>query len=223
MTAPVFPPLLSGMATVDNPMDVAVAMATEGCDAGTVIYNLSGNDLRAAIVFAPEVPLADAMAMLPACGIGFQNALGSVAPPEVAVHLDWNGGIRLNGGACGRLRAKASGTVPDDIPDWLIIGLELPLWPASDDPGDTPDETALYAEGCMDVDPVLLLESWARHMLVWVNRWDDDGVKPLHSELQGLMHGLGEGDFVGLDERFGMLRRDGETTTLIPLTSLLET
>lgn len=222
MSGPVFPPLLTGVATVEDPMQVAVTMARDGCDAGTIVHNLGGHDLRAAFVFAPEVPLTRAMAMLPACGIGFQNALGAVAPPEVGVHLDWDGGIRLNGAICGRLTPYASATDPDAVPDWLIIGLQLQLWPASDDPGETPDETALFAEGCADVDPVHLLESWARHTLVWINRWDDDGVKPLHAELEGLMHGLKEGAFIGLDEDFGQLRRDGETTTLIPLTSLLE-
>lgn len=160
--------------------------------------------------------------MLPACSIGFQNALGAVAPPEVGVHLEWDGGIRLNGALCGRLTPRASDSDPAVVPGWLVIGLHLQLWPASDDPGETPDETALYAEGCADVDPVQLLESWARHTLVWINRWADDGVKPLHGELQGLMHGLGQDDFLGLDEAFGQLRRTGETTTLIPLTTLLE-
>lgn len=221
MIAPVFPPLLTGAATVDDPLDVAVAMAEAGCDAGTVVHNLGGNDLRAALIFAPEVPLAQAMAMLPACGIGFQNALGAVAPPEVGVHLDWDGGIRLNGASCGRLTPRASTSAPAEVPDWLIIGLHLQLWPSSDDPGETPDQTALYAEGCTDVDPVHLLESWARHTLVWINRWDDEGVKPLHSELQGLMHGLDQGDFIGLDQDFGQLRRSGDTTTLTPLTILL--
>lgn len=222
MTRPDFPPLLTGVATVEDPMEVAMTMAADGCDAGTIVYNLGGADLRTAFVFAPEIPLRRAMAMLPACGIGFQNALGAVAPPEVGVHLDWNGGIRLNGANCGYLTPRASTTVPDAIPDWLIIGLQLQLLPPSDDPGETPDVTALYAEGCSEVDPVHLLEGWARHTLVWINRWEDDGAQPLHNELQGLMHGLNVGDFLGLDEDFGQLRRFGETTKLIPLTTLLE-
>lgn len=230
MNAPTFPPLLSGLAVADDPFDAAIAQAALGCDAGLVVYNLAADTLRAAIVFAPEVPLEDAIAMLPACGIGFQNALGALAPPEVAVHLDWKGGIRVNGATCGRLRTKAANSDPTQIPDWLIVGLELPLWPASDDPGVTPDETALYAEGCADVDAVALLESWARHTLVWVNRWADEGVAPLHGEWRGLAHGIGadvvqgnlSGTFMGVDERFGMLLRDAETTHLIPLSSVLE-
>lgn len=222
MTGLRLPPLLTGIATVDDPLAVAAIMAAEGCDAGTLLYNIGREDLRAALILAPDVPLAQAMAMLPACGIGFQNALGAVAPPELAVHLDWDGGIRVNGGLCGRLMPRAATTDPGALPDWLIIGLQVQLWPANDDTGHTPDITALYAEGCADLDLAHLLESWARHTLVWINRWQDDGPRPLHDELKGLMPALGKGDIIGLDEDFGLLRRSGDTTHLIPLTTLLE-
>lgn len=233
MSLPSFPPLLSGQAVEGqvDPFDKACALAALGCDGGLIVHNVSANELRAAIVFAPEVPLQDAMTMIPVCGIGFQNALGALAPPEVAVHLNWDGGIRVNGAGCGTLSAAASTTDPDAVPDWLVIGLQIPLWPLSDDPGENPDQTALYAEGCVDVDANQLLESWGKHTLVWINRWMDDGVKPIHSEWLGLAFGVGEdieidgksGTYLGVDERFGMLLRGPNETALIPLTTVLRT
>lgn len=234
MTEPNFPPLMSGLAVsgATHPFDTACAMAAQGCDAGLIVHNITANHLMAALVMAPEVPLADAMAMLPTCGIGFQNALGALAPPEVAVHLEWSGGLRLNGAACGRLRAAAGGTDPDLEPDWLVIGLEVPLMQISERPGDQPDQTALYDEGCAEVDPVQLLEAWARHTLVWINTWEDSGARALHAEWRGLAWSVDKevtqggltGTFMGVDERFGMLlRADDDTTHLIPLTTLLET
>lgn len=232
MTEVIFPPLMSGLAVTggEDPFHTACLQAAVGCDAGLVVHNLSSDTLRAAIVFAPEVPLQDALAMLPVCGVGFQNALGALAPPEVAVHLEWAGGLRINGAKCGHFRVAASTNVADAIPDWLIVGLGLPLWPRDDETGHTPDETALYAEGCADVEAPRLLESWARHTLGWIARWDQEGVKPVHGEWRGLVHGMGEetvqdgqtGSFLGVDERFGMLLRHGNDTTLIPLTTLLE-
>ena len=117
------------------------------------------------------------------------------------------------------------------MPDWLVVGFSLPLVPASEDMGHTPDETALFAEGCAEVAPPTLLEAWARHTLNWLNRWEDEGTAPLHSEWRGLAHGVGEntefqsltGTFLGVDEEFGMLLRDDATTHLIPLTDVLET
>ncbi len=232
MNQPVFPPLMSGHEVVDSddPFLVACGRAAMGCDAGLVVYNLAAQSLRAALVFAPEVELKQAMTMLPVCGIGFQNALGALAPPEVAVHLEWNGGILVNGAKCGRFRTGANTTGTDEIPDWLVVGFELPLWPEGDDPGHTPDQTALYAEGCSDVAAPALLEAWARHTLNWITRWEEDGPKPVNNEWRGLAHGVGEdvaqgglkGTYLGVDEYFGMLLRDEKATHLIPLSSLLE-
>lgn len=232
MSDPTFPPLMSGQAVTGNidPFEKACSMAALGCDAGVIVHNITANRLMAAIVMAPEVPLEDAMAMLPTCGVGFQNALGALAPPEVAVHLEWSGGIRVNGASCGAMRVAAGETDPEAEPGWLVVGLDLPLMQTTNRPGDTPDQTALFDEGCADVDPVSLLESWARHTLVWITRWESDGAEALHSEWRGLAHGIGEditqsghsGTWLGVDERFGMLVRDDTTTHLIPLSSLLE-
>lgn len=234
---PSFPPLFQGQAVSGStdPFAKACAQAALGCDSGVLVHNVTPDMLRAAIVFAPEVPLEDAISALITCGVGFQNALGALAPPEVGVHLQWQGGLQVNGATCGRLRAAASGNDPMAEPDWLVIGLEVILLPQSDsDGGDTPDRTSLYQEGCGDVSPIHLLESWSRHSLVWLNRVADEGVKPLHAEWRGLADGVGEeitvivqgnaqsGTFVGVDEKFGMLLRSGDDTRLIPLSSRLE-
>lgn len=232
MTDPTFPPLMSGHAVSGaiDPFDAACAKAAMGCDAGLIVYNLAADRMGAALVFAPEVPMARAMAMLPLCAVGFQNALGALAPPEVAVHLEWDGAVRINGARCGRFRAAASTMAADEVPDWLVVGFELPLVPESEETGETPDQTALFEEGCAEVDPVRLLESWSRHTLNWIARWESEGNAPLHAEWRGLAHGIGEpashgsigGVFLGVDEDFGMLLRDQEDTHLVPMTRLLE-
>ncbi|MDD9720686.1 DUF4444 domain-containing protein [Sulfitobacter sp. PR48] len=229
-----FPPLMWGEPVAAEALAHAARRAAAGCDAGLVVYALAGHTVEAALVFAPEVPLRDAMAMLPLCGIGFQNALGALAPPEIAVHLDWDGGIRINNASCGRFRCIASTTDPDAVPDWLVVGFTLPLYPPGDpdlaETGLRPDQTALYAEGCSKVSPPALVEAWARHCLHWISRWDGEGVAPLHSTWRGLACGIGEettqggktGTYLGVDEHFGLLLRDADTTHLIPLTAILE-
>lgn len=230
---PSFPPLLRGVGVNGStePFDKACAMAALGCDGGTVVHNVQADRLRAALVFAPEVALEQAMTMLPVCGIGFQNALGALAPPEVAVHLTWDGQIKVNGAGCGAFQVAASSSEADQVPDWLVVGLDVPILQTAQDPGSNPDVTALYDEGCADVHAEQLLESWARHTLVWINRWADDGNAPLHGEWMGLVQGVGEpvengghsGTFLGVDDQFGMLIRDKTTTHLVPMTHLLET
>jgi biotin-(acetyl-CoA carboxylase) ligase len=229
MSAPSFPPLFTGQdAAGGDPFALACATAEAGCDAGLVIYDLAPDRLLAAIVFAPDVPLAKAAVMLPICGVGFQNALGALAPPEVSVHLGWEGTVYVNGGRCGAFHMAAPGQ-PHDEPDWLVIALELALWPPSEDTGLTPDETALYAEGCAEVDAITLLESWVRHTLVGINTWADTGTAALHREWSGLAHGLGgeimfkgqTGTYTGLDEDLGLLLKIADKIQMVPLTQTL--
>ncbi|XDA99633.1 biotin/lipoate--protein ligase family protein [Sulfitobacter sp. LCG007] len=227
-----FPPLFSGEAAGDlgTPFDLAVAAAQAGCDAGRVIHDLGRDKMRAAIVFAPEVPLAQAAAVLPICGVGFQNALGALAPPEVEVRIAWGGDILLNGGQCGALRLAGPRCGDGEVPDWLLVGLELQLWPLSEEGGLTPELTALFAEGCADVDPVQLLEAWVRHSLVWLDTWEGEGVVALHREFSGITHESGaaisvlgqSGSYTGLDEHLGLLMKQDQGTRLLPLSTLME-
>lgn len=230
MTALSFPPLFTGEDTRgEDPLRFACARAAAGCDAGLVCYDLRADVLRAALVFAPEVPLQKATIMLPICGVGFQNALGALAPPEIAVHLDWGGGIRINGGTAGMLKMVAEPPNPDQTPDWMVVGLELALWPASAETGNTPDVTALISEGCGDVEAPALLEAWVRHTLVWINSWSEDGPRPIHKEWSGLVHGLDQstqmlgatGVFKGVDENFGMILDTDTGNRIIPITDIL--
>ncbi len=230
MTTIALPPLFEArQSDGKDPFSFACTCASKGCDAGLFVYDLRPDVLRAAIVFAPEVPLNEAAIMLPICGVGFQNALGALAPPEVSVHLEWDGKIRLNGAVAGHLTVAASHRSPQLEPDWLVVGLTLALWPTNDEAGFTPDETALFAEGCAEVEAPALLEAWVRHTLVWINRWMEDGPRAVHKEWGGLTHGLNstvaranqKGEFIGVDENFGMILKSNNDTAIIPLTDLL--
>ena len=234
---PVFPPLMTGLAAGPaNPFAIACDQAERGTDAGLIAWSVSPERLRAAIVLAPETPLEPAMAGFIACGVGLQNALGALVPPETAVHLDWSGGIRLNGAHAGALRVAAATDDPGEEPDWLVVGMELTLsLPPDCEPGAFPDRTALDQEGCGGLDPIHILEAWSRHTLLWLNTIEDtEGRTDLHREWAGLAWKLGdtvsvaaegtriEGTFLGVDEHFGMLLKTNGTTRLLPLTTLLE-
>jgi BirA family biotin operon repressor/biotin-[acetyl-CoA-carboxylase] ligase len=228
--APSFPPLLRGEEAMPgmDPFAKAVASAALGTDPGLICWADDPARLSAAIVLAPEAPLGRAIGITFAVAHGLGDALGALAPPEVAVHYVWPRGIKVNGGDCGVLRAAASTSDPAAEPDWLVVGVEMRyLPPGGDEPGRRPEETCLAEEGCIEVTPLRLLESWSRHSLVWINRWLEDGLRPLHETWRQRAWGLGEelpggGIFVGLDELGGMLVRTGRQTELRPLTSMLE-
>ncbi|MFP7570115.1 DUF4444 domain-containing protein [Marivita sp. S2033] len=229
--SPSFPPLMQGLnAAGADPFEAACTDAAAGCDGGTIVFDLSPELLRAAIVLAPEVALSKAAVMLPLVAVALQNALGALGPSELPVHLEWQGGLLVNGATCGHVRAATNVADPDAVADWLVVGFELQFMRPGLEGGDTPDVTDLASEGCGDVEPVALLESWSRHLMNWINRWEDEGIAPLHREWTGLAHGIGSevsvagrsGRFLGLDETLGLLLRTDARTILVPLTDLLE-
>ena len=226
---PTFPPLLTGEEAPAgaDPFDKAVAAALTGCDAGLLVWSRRADALSAAVVLAPECPLEQAIGISFAVSVGLVDALGALAPPEVAVHHVWPGAFKVNGADCGALRAAASTADPSVEPDWLVIGIEMPFLPTGEG-GEDPTRTCLFNEGCAEVTPQQLLESWSRHMLVWINRWLDEGLAPLHAAWRERAWEMGEalpdgsGTFMGLDELGGMLVKSEDGTIGRPLTDLLE-
>ena len=146
------------------------------------------------------------------------------------MHYVWPGGFRVNGARCGQMRAQASTTDPAAEPDWLVVGVEIPFLPPAEraaDPGTPPDETCLAEEGCIEVTPIQLLESFSRHMLVWLNKYASEGFQPLPAAWRERAWRIGEtmedgATFMGLDELGGQLVRDAEGAGLRPLTTMLE-
>jgi biotin-(acetyl-CoA carboxylase) ligase len=231
---PSFPPLLRGeeVSPGIDPFAKAVAAAALGADPGLICWSRDQTRLNAALVLAPEAPLGRAIGIIFAVAHGLGDALGALAPPEVGLHYLWPGGFKVNGADCGRLRTAASTADPDIEPDWLVIGVEVPYMPPADDPairiepGLRPDQTSLIEEGCIEVTPLKLLESWSRHTLVWINRWLDDGFEPIHAAWLKRAWGIGEelpegGTFLGVDEFGGMLVKTADATELRPLTAIL--
>ncbi len=228
--SPSFPPLLKGDETLPgmDPFAKAVASAALGTDPGLICWARDEAALRAALVLAPEAPLERAVGITFAVAVGLGDALGALAPPEVSVHYVWPGAFKVNGADCGTMRAAAATTDPASVPDWLVIGVEMPYLPPPEaEPGNRPGQTCLIDEGCIDVTPLKLLDSWSPHTLVWINRWLDDGFQPLHAAWRERAWEMGEelpagGIFEALDELGGMLVKTARTTEIRPLTAMLE-
>jgi biotin-(acetyl-CoA carboxylase) ligase len=231
---PDFPPLFRGRPTRSDPFEEALVAARTGCEAGLILHREADAAIDAALVLAPDVPLRDAAAMLLVAGVGFADAFGALAPPETALHLDWPGGIRVEGARCGAIRAAVPPCGDEAVPAWLAVSLAVAIATADPrEPGERGDATDLRSEGA-EVAPDDLLASWARHTLSWIARWEDAGMGPVHRDWSGRAWGLGAertlvtpggtraGRFRGLDERGGMLLKTDAGTVLVPLTEMLE-
>lgn len=229
--SPQFPPRLSGevVAKHTDPFDKAVSRAIAGVDSGTIFYSEAGDILRAALVLAPETPLEEAIQAVYVAQIGLAESLGALGPPEVPVHFQWPDRIKVNGAVCGGVRFAADVSDPMAQPNWLVIGIDVPFIPVSDEPGKNPNQTCLLEEGFGEVDPMALLESWSKHTLLWLTYFLDSGFERVHKEWRPRCDSLGEkitqprsGVFVGLDEKGRMLLRQDVMTETLSLIDFAE-
>lgn len=227
ITDPTFPPLLRGekvSATVD-PFHKAISKASLGGDPGTVVYAERNDHLSAALILAPEIPLKDAVGVCHALMLSASDSLGALGPPELAVHFVWPLGLKVNGARCGEIRCAASTNDAEAIPEWLVVGLELPfIRPEAIEPGRHPDQTWLHEEGCIELTVPQVIESWARHSLVWLNTFTDEGYAKIQDHWRAKCDSLGEevtypdtGTFVGTNERGDLLLRQDGMTHVHPL------
>jgi len=231
-TPPQLPPLLTATEVPANQdllaKAVAVAPTTE---VGTVFYAADPTVMKLAIRLEPEVPLRQAGQMLFAMMLGLGDAVGALAPPEVAVTYQMPGYLLLNRGRAGVVRLVADPVAgPDDVPGWMIVMAELwlnkPVETVFRQAGaETVEFTNLAEEGGGHISRTRLVESCCRHFLVAVNRWQDDGFRPIYD---GWMQRLDaqmpiaflapeSGEWLGLDEDGGVLvSLDGKPVSVLP-------
>ncbi|MBW0148518.1 biotin/lipoate--protein ligase family protein [Marinobacter arenosus] len=229
--SPQFPPLLSGelVPRHTDPFDKAVSRAIAGVDSGTIFYSGEDDALRAALVLAPETPLEEAIQAVYVAQLGLAESLGALAPPEVPVYFQWPDRIKVNNAVCGGVRFAADVSDPEAYPNWLVIGIDVPFAPVGAEPGEHPNQTCLREEGCGDITPMALLESWSKHTLLWLNYFMDSGFERVHQEWRPRCDTLGKivdqpkpGLFVGLDEKGRMLLRQDVMTETLSLIEFAE-
>lgn len=235
MTGLSLPPLLRGIETLDPPWTRACGEAATGqAEPGDLYWSPRGDAMRAAVALAPDRSLADAMPAVFAMACGLHDCLGALAPPETAVHHQWPDTVLVNDAVCGILRVAAPAGALEATPSWMVAAVDLALAPIAGDPGANPGVTSMAEEGWLVEDVRTLIESWARHLLVWIHRWQEDGVRPLHDAWLPRARGRGEeaavrhaggverGVLLGLDERGDLLLRDGGGVRQLSLSAILE-
>lgn len=237
---PSFPPLLTGHAVKSpmRPFEEACRRAASGeLGAGDVVWSRGTADAAGAIVLEPEVPLRTAMQMAPLLHVALGDCLGALLPPQSTVLFLWPDTILLNGAQLGTTRIAAAHGRPDATPEWLVAGFSVRLRfdRKGREPGADPTRTALAEEGAGALDRTQLLQSTAAYFLSWLDRWQDEGFRPVGEQwlarAEGREHAVDfqrgaervRGCLLGFDDEANlMVKPDRGPTRTLPLMDVLE-
>jgi len=153
---------------------VSVA-ADEG--AGTLVHVGRFDLAEFAVVLEPEEPLQTARRVLYAGLAALADALAVHAPPEKPISFDWPDAVRVDGGLVGGVRlAWPQGADERAPPDWLVLGAMIRTVSLGDEEtGVRPLSSALEEEGFGDLSSGALVESFARHLMVAIDSWQEQG------------------------------------------------
>lgn len=182
---PSFPPGYEVRVCLDDPFGTAIAAAKDGAEDGLLLWQDRSDCLNAAMVLRPLDPLRRAMTLSQVGLLGLLDGFAALAPPETPAGLMWPDRLLVNDGVVGGVRVSHGPLVGklefDDVPDWLVLGFTIRIQTDSGgrEPGEQVEYTSLFEEGCGEITPRLLIESFSRHFLGWLDRWQEQGYEPV--------------------------------------------
>lgn len=215
----------------------AERMAKADADPGTFVWAQRDDRADCAIVLSPSEPLGPSLLAAYVTMVAVGDALGALIPPGIPVGFGWPDRIVVNGAPAGGIRIAAAKTASDgDIPDWMVASVTLAFKASVDslNPGREMHRTALAMEGCGELTVTEFLESYARHFLYWMNRWQEDGFTRLKLAWLERAAGFGEKNqgmetagpwstrkLVRMDEDGGVQFDEDGTESVQPITDIL--
>ena len=144
--------------------------------AGTLVYVGRFDLAEFAVVLEPDEPLRTARRAFYAGMAALADALLAYAPPEKPIACVWPDAIYVDHGLIGGAQFAWSDGPEDQPPDWLVFGgMIRTVSMGEDEPGLRPLSAALEEEGFDDLGSGALVESFARHLMVHVDAWQEYG------------------------------------------------
>jgi biotin/lipoate A/B protein ligase family protein len=149
--------------------------ADEG--AGTLVFVGRFDLAEFAVVLEPDEPLRTARRAFYAGLTALADALAVHAPPEKPLAFEWPDAIRVDGGLVGGARLAWPSRADEDEPaDWLVFGASIRTVAMGEtEPGLRPLAAALDEEGFEGLESGRLVESFARHLMVAIDAWQEQG------------------------------------------------
>ncbi|UEX78114.1 biotin--[acetyl-CoA-carboxylase] ligase [Spiribacter halobius] len=172
----------------DSAVDEAARRAAAGADEGLLVWvgeQAAGRGQReawrsppgglyAAVLLRPEFPAE----RLPELGLVSLLALGTAVaellPPMTGLDYRWPNDLLINGHKVGGV------AVHRPQADAAILATQLNVAP----PVEGWEYASLVADGAAETTPGEALERYARYLLDWLQRWDEEGLAPVCQSLR---------------------------------------
>ena len=213
--APRLPPpfALVALESIDSTNAEARRRAEAGAPDGTVVWALTqtagrgrrgrtwqsppGN-LYVSFLLRPELDAAEAARLTFLAAVALGDALAGLVPPLASIAHKWPNDVLVQGRKCAGILIESS-TAGGDYVDWLVIGVGVNLVSHPED-AEFP-ATDLAFEGAGEVTPEAALGAYARHLLRWIDRWQDGGFVPVRAAWLARAWRIGEPIRVRLEAR----------------------
>ncbi len=202
-----------------NPELHARALAKGGADPATIVCSDRDDRLDCSVVLEPGMKLAQARLVVYVGMLALGDALGAVIPPGIDVTYRWPNVIEANIAPAARIDLYVPGArSASATPPWMTLRAVVALSTAIEgDPAATAFETTIADEGGGEVTVIELLESFTRHFLTWMSRWEQDGFDPVRA--MWLRHAPSHGEridlIIGKRRSKGLFRDIGDDGALI--------
>lgn len=174
------PPLYDAVVLADaaaDPAAYARAAGGAGAEAGLFAWRPAADRIEFAVLLRPEEDATRVMPVVLVASLALLDAVGSAGPAAVVSDLVWPAGLRINSGMAGGIALDLG---PGDVPGWAVVSAMLrKTGEPGAEGGERPDVTSLHAEGFAAMEDRALVEAFARHFLVWMDRWQEGGLAPV--------------------------------------------
>jgi hypothetical protein len=145
--------------------------------AGTLVWVGRFDVAEFAVVLEPEEPLAYSRRAIYAGLAALADALAVHAPPEMPMHYEFPATLKFNEGLVGGGQlAWPANASEKERPDWLVFGgmVRTDILDYRE-PGERAHIASLHEEGFDEVGSGRLVESFARHLMVHMDQWQNNG------------------------------------------------
>lgn len=190
---PELPPGYSLKLCAGDAFGTACKAADDGAEDGFMLMVDRQDRCEAAVVLRPLDPIQPALTLAYVGLLGLHDGLAAVAPAETPASIGWPDRLLVNAACVGGIRIAHGPLVEKegmaDVPDWLVLGITVQMVtdPEGDAPGEELEYTDLHEEGCGEVTVSQLIASFARHLLHWLDRWQEEGFEQIR---RAVLHDL---------------------------------